>query len=147
MFKSPCLLIVYLKHLSANKNNIDLMQNHINVSFQFGYMGETFIMQIDCQFETTNLSRDFKTQNHINHQFQNVSGRFQSSQLKSCNIVDSRENMKNIDNKQNFLMKYKPQTVYKRTRSRKKQILVAHNSITFIQHSHQQYVAILCINP
>lgn len=67
------------------------MQNHINVSFQFGYMGETLIMQIDCQFETTNLSQNFKTQNHINHQFQNVSGRFQSSQLKSCNIVDSRE--------------------------------------------------------
>lgn len=43
---------------------------------------------------------------------------------------------------------YKPQTVYKEQEVEICiQILVAHNSITFVQHSHQQYVAILCINP
>lgn len=37
------------------------------------------------------ICRETFKQNHINHQFKNVSGRFQSIQLKSCNIVDSRE--------------------------------------------------------
>ena len=69
-------------------------------------------MQIDCQFDTTNLSRDFKTKSHKSS-IQNVSGRFQSSQLKSSNIVDSRET-RNCDNKKTFSYEiYKPQTVDK----------------------------------